>query len=58
MLVGNLISGVVAGALSLLAALAFEVGPTLAVLGYVVGGVCGCLVFAGLVGGRRDLDHG
>lgn len=48
MLAGILISGIVAGVLSLLAGLLLEVGVTLAAVGYVAGGLCGCAAFVQL----------
>jgi len=48
MLFGIVIRAIVAGTLGMLASLALGAEPAFAGLGYVAGGLCGTVIFAGL----------
>jgi len=56
MLVGLTVSAIVAGVMGLLVGLSFGFGVAFAALGYVAGGLCGCLLFARLAVGSGDPD--
>ena len=56
MLVGLAVSGILGGVTGLLLGLVLGFGLALAACGYVVGGMCGCLLFAGVAAGSRDSD--
>ena len=58
MLIGILVSAILAGAASVLFALALEVGLALVAVGYVAGGLVGCMLFLRLAVGQRPAEVG